>query len=1056
MLDSRPVRWLSLALCLSVLSLIGSARAADSSNAFHGGVLWDTATIAPEVKSVEFFWVHPHSGAVFAFCNKGEVYTSSDDGGTWTQLTEKSDLRPTGLIEQVILDPKDDQCMYATSMYGGGAPFCTTDGGKTWRPLGPGHVDVGGVDFSDPERKLVIASKHEGHNGFIVSHNAGAKSEGKATWDKIDLKENTAFGAFVHIVDTKTWLLGCGGAWGGGMDGIFRTTDGGQTFQRLSGVPGPTYHCDFQEHDGKLYFVAGQGVAESSDQGQTWTLHETPQQPWSLAFGPSDTPWLSTVQGLFASRDGMKTWQPVSSSLKISTAHFTVSPKTGTMWASSLGEKGLHVRGRWQEKPADLIVWSGDRAAGQTWAKMGPKGSITVEPKAGVDGAAGLVLKFDGDGWRGGGLNWKGWYPDDACDDASRYTALVFQIRQTSKFENADLTVSLSDNIKRKDNEAAGNSVNVVGDGGLEQIDGQWRRVVLPLNLFTHGKGLQLSRLWQIDFSNFGNQALVFDIDHIGFALEEVKPPRFKDAPQFSASGKLSADAPLHSINDGIFGVCSLPREQLQEFRIPITRWGGNPSSRYNWELGIDNAGSDWYFKNRGTLLTRLSDSGYVKNIDSNQVIGATTYQTIPMVGWVAKDNTSYGFSVAKYGPQKATEPGQPDVGNGLRADGSKITDNDPRDTSVPAPPEFIGKAVRYVVKFAGKADGSDGQPGVKYWVLDNEPMLWHATHRDVHPEPLSYDELWQRTVTYGEAIKKGDPTAKVAGFCSWGWTDLSYSAKDAGNDSYRTKSDWVAHGKVPLCEWFIKKCAEYKKEHGKSLVDVLDVHWYPQGGAHGQGAYMGKGLNGELNAYRMRSTRDLWDRNYQQESWIKGTDNYSPVALLPRIRELVEKYNPGMEICLGEYNFGGADNVTGGLAQADVFGILAQQNIDLAFIWYAPAGSQASAWQLFRNYDGRGGAFGDQLLSCDSANPDVALYAARRKTDNAVTIVAINKNLGGPCALSLDLGALKGKLRVWQFDQDTNEKVQEAEELSRDAAGTLSLTLPPASANMLVITPTK
>ena len=162
------------------------------------------------------------------------------------------------------------------------------------------------------------------------------------------------------------------------------------------------------------------------------------------------------------------------------------------------------------------------------------------------------------------------------------------------------------------------------------------------------------------------------------------------------------------------------------------------------------------------------------------------------MIGWVAKDNTSYGFSVEKYGPQKGHEPGKPDVGNGVLPGGGFVTGNDPRDTSLPAPPDFIGKAVRYVVRFAGKADGSDGKPGVKYWALDNEPMLWHATHRDVFPEPLGYDELWKRTVAYAEAIHAADPTAKVAGFCSWGWTDLYYSAKDAGKDNYHTKTDWA------------------------------------------------------------------------------------------------------------------------------------------------------------------------------------------------------------------------------------------------------------------------
>jgi hypothetical protein len=419
----------------------------------------------------------------------------------------------------------------------------------------------------------------------------------------------------------------------------------------------------------------------------------------------------------------------------------------------------------------------------------------------------------------------------------------------------------------------------------------------------------------------------------------------------------------------------------------------------------------------------------------------------------VAKDNTSYSFSVAKYGPQKATEPGKPDVGNGVLPGGGNVTGNDPRDTSVPAPPEFIGRAVRYTVKFAGKADGSDGLVGVKYWALDNEPMLWHATHRDVFPEPLGYDELWKRTVAYAEAIKAADPTAKVAGFCSWGWTDLYYSAKDAGKDNYKTKTDWLAHNKVPLGEWFIKQCGEYKKKNGKPLVDVMDIHWYPQGQVKGKGAYLGQGLNPELNAYRLRSTRDLWDRTYEQESWIRNTDNYSPVALIPRVREWIDKHNPGMEICLGEYNFGGSDNVTGALAQCDVFGILARESVDLAFIWYSPSGSQQLAWQLFRSYDGRGNGFGEKLLEARSDNPDLSLYAARRTADSAVTVAVVNKNLHGSCMLNLDVGALKGNLRVWRLDQDTTDSIKEVAELARPVGGTLEMELSAASASMIVIT---
>ena len=149
-------------------------------------------------------------------------------------------------------------------------------------------------------------------------------------------------------------------------------------------------------------------------------------------------------------------------------------------------------------------------------------------------------------------------------------------------------------------------------------------------------------------------------------------------------------------------------------------------------------------------------------------------YLTLPMLGWVAKDNGSYGFSVRKYGPQKQSEPGHDDIGNGLRADGQLVRANDPNDTSVAIGPDFVAEAIAFVSRHGAK-------DGAKYWALDNEPMIWHQTHRDVRPEPLGYDEFWDRTVKYAEAIKKADPAAKVAGFCSWGWTDLFYSAKDEG-----------------------------------------------------------------------------------------------------------------------------------------------------------------------------------------------------------------------------------------------------------------------------------
>ena len=262
-------------------------------------------------------------------------------------------------------------------------PFITVDGGKTWKPLGPSHVDYLAVDFTNPDRKTVLASKHETHNGFIVTRDASAE---KPAWEKLDLKANTAFGSFLHAVNSKTWLLGTGGDWGGGLSGVYRSDDGGQSFHLLADVAAPKPRSGFQEHGGKLFFLTGKGVAVSADEGRTWGVRATPPQPWTLDFGPNDTAWLVTENGFFLSRDGLRTWQPASSSLRIASAHFCVNPRTGTMFASTFGDQGLRHRGRWQDKPADLIVWSGDQPTGLTWSKLGPKGEMKEVPHAGFQG----------------------------------------------------------------------------------------------------------------------------------------------------------------------------------------------------------------------------------------------------------------------------------------------------------------------------------------------------------------------------------------------------------------------------------------------------------------------------------------------------------------------------------------------------------------------------------------------------------------------------------------------------------------------------------------------
>ena len=148
---------------------------------------------------------------------------------------------------------------------------------------------------------------------------------------------------------------------------------------------------------------------------------------------------------------------------------------------------------------------------------------------------------------------------------------------------------------------------------------------------------------------------------------------------------------------------------------------------------------------------------------------------TVPLIGWVAKDGTSVGFPVSRFGAQKEHDPNRPEAGDGTRPDGKLVTPAPPTWSSVAAPPETI----RGWIQRMRKLDTARPQKSVAMYILDNEPNLWSRTHRDIHPNPMSYDELLDRTLRYGAAIRQADPDAVIAGPAEWGWSGYFFSGKD-------------------------------------------------------------------------------------------------------------------------------------------------------------------------------------------------------------------------------------------------------------------------------------
>src|SRR5229473_3132231 len=132
-----------------------------------------------------------------------------------------------------------------------------------------------------------------------------------------------------------------------------------------------------------------------------------------------------------------------------------------------------------------------------------------------------------------------------------------------------------------------------------------------------------------------------------------------------------------------------------------------------------------------------------------SQSAGAQAMLTVPMIGWVGKVGTGRsklaGFSIARYGPQTANDwQWFPDAGNGISAaTGRPITGNDPNDANVPADAVFQRGWVQHLVSTWGTASAG----GLAYYILDNEPSIWHGTHRDVHPTGATMDEIKDQVV---------------------------------------------------------------------------------------------------------------------------------------------------------------------------------------------------------------------------------------------------------------------------------------------------------------------
>lgn len=199
----------------------------------------------------------------------------------------------SGRVSDIAVDPIDPSTWYVAASSGG--VWKTTNGGATWRPIfdGEGSYSIGALAI-DPNNHLVVwvgTGENNGQRSVGYGDGVYKSVDGGRSWENVGLESSEHIGMIrIDPRDSDVVFVAAQGPlWNAGGDrGLYRTTDGGETWERVLEIDEHTgvneVHFDPRNPD-VLYASAwqrrrhqwtmidggpGSGIWKSTDGGETW------------------------------------------------------------------------------------------------------------------------------------------------------------------------------------------------------------------------------------------------------------------------------------------------------------------------------------------------------------------------------------------------------------------------------------------------------------------------------------------------------------------------------------------------------------------------------------------------------------------------------------------------------------------------------------------------------------------------------------------------------------------------------------------------------------------
>lgn len=353
-------------LCIPVLAfcfaLIGFVPEAEAQIFGHGKEAQNPAFNNSYLKNLSYRNIGPFRGGrsvavaghdehpytYYMGATGGGVWKTTDGGKTWTNVSDG--YFKTGSVGAVAVAPSDPNVVYAGmgetcirgNMSAGDGVYRSTDAGKTWTHIGLGDTYFTGEIVVHPDNPDVVWVAALGHAfGTEGNEQRGVfkSTDGGKTWKKV-LYHNKRAGAVDIEIDPANPRILYASLWeayrnpwemasGGAGSGLYKSTDGGETWENISkrpglpkGILGKIGVAISPVNSDRVWAIIENengGVFRSDDSGKTWTRinkeRKLRQRAWYYTHIVADPKNENTVYVLnvsfHKSTDGGKSFESI-------------------------------------------------------------------------------------------------------------------------------------------------------------------------------------------------------------------------------------------------------------------------------------------------------------------------------------------------------------------------------------------------------------------------------------------------------------------------------------------------------------------------------------------------------------------------------------------------------------------------------------------------------------------------------------------------------------------------------------------------------------------------